>query len=148
MKNKNVVLGIIAALGVFSVSAQDIDPNTVPVNLKTNFAQSYPTANDVEWELDGSTYKVEFEVDRQDHEIWYTLDGTTTKTEQELTEADLPQAIKTAIASNYAEYNVDDVEMTTENGAATYKVELRKGWNDEKDVVFSDGGKVLSENND
>lgn len=148
MKNKNLIIATLALLGVFSVSAQDINPNTVPENLRTSFVQSYPTAHDVEWEMEGTSYKVEFEIDRQDYEIWYAPDGNTSKMEQEITEADLPQSIKTAIASNYAGYKVDSVEKTTVNGSSVYEVELEKGWNDEKDVVFNDSGNILSEVND
>ncbi|MGB2759783.1 MAG: PepSY-like domain-containing protein, partial [Maribacter stanieri] len=68
-----------------------------------------------------------------------------TRAEHEITEADLPQAITSVIASNYAGYKVDSVEKTTVNGSTTYDVELEKGWNDEKDVVFNESGKVLSE---
>ncbi|MDO1512847.1 PepSY-like domain-containing protein [Maribacter confluentis] len=148
MKNKHILTGALATLGIFIGSAQDIDTNTVPANLKDTFEQSYPTANDVEWEKEGTSYKVEFEINAQDHEIWYATDGTTTKTEQELTEADLPQAIRTAITNTYAGYKVDEVEKTTENGSTTYEVELKKGWINEKDVVFNADGTVLREKND
>ena len=148
MKNTDLIVGALAVLGAFTISAQDIDPNTVPANLRTSFEQTYPTANDIEWEMEGTAYKVEFEMDRKDHEIWYAPDGNIVKKEQELTEADLPQAIKTAITNTYAGYKVSDAEMTTQNGTSTYEVELKKGWNDEKEIVFNDGGKVLLENND
>lgn len=148
MKNKNLVVGVLTLFGAFTVVAQDVHPNEVPTNLKQNFEQAYPQASDVEWEMDGQSYKVEFDQQRQEHEIWYTSDGSTTKMEQEITEAALPQAIKTVIASTYAGYKVDSVEKTTENGTAVYEVELEKGWSDELDVVFNDNGKVLSQIND
>ena len=141
-------MGAFALLGVATVSAQDMDPNDVPADLKTAFERSNPEATDVEWEMEGDSYKVEFEIDREDREIWYAADGKTAKTEREITEKDLPQTIKSVIADRYAGYKVDSIEMTEEGGSATYEVELEKGWDDEKQVVFDADGKVLSERND
>ena len=145
MKNRNIITAAFTLLGAFSIFAQDMNPDNVPSNLKQNFQKSFPQATDVEWEMDGQSYKVEFDMNRNEHEIWYATDGTTTRTEQELTEAELPQTIKTAISGSYAGYKVDSIEKTTVNGSSTYEVELEKGWNNEKDVVFNEGGKVLSE---
>ncbi|HDZ05482.1 hypothetical protein LCGC14_0071320 [marine sediment metagenome] len=148
MKNKNLIAVAFTALGAFTVFAQDINPNTVPANLRHNFEQSYPQASDVEWEMDGQAYKVEFDDNWLEHEIWYTTDGKTAKMEEEIREADLPQTIKTAISNNYVGFKVDSIEKTTQNGASYYEVELEKGWSEEKDVVFDESGKVLSERND
>jgi len=145
MKNRNIITAAFTLLGAFSIFAQDMNPDNVPSNLKQNFQKSFPQATDVEWEMDGQSYKVEFDMNRNEHEIWYATDGTTTRTEQELTEAELPQTIKTAISGSYAGYKVDSIEKTTVNGSSTYEVELEKGWNNEKDVVFNEDGKVLSE---
>lgn len=145
MKNRNIITAAFTLLGAFSIFAQDMNPDNVPSNLKQNFQKSFPQATDVEWEMDGQSYKVEFDMNRNEHEIWYATDGTTTRTEQELTEAELPQTIKTTISGNYAGYKVDSIEKTTVNGNSTYEVELEKGWNNEKDVVFNEDGKVLSE---
>ncbi|MDF4201392.1 PepSY-like domain-containing protein [Maribacter sp. SA7] len=145
MKNKSIVTLALSVLGVFTVFAQDINPNYVPTNLRESFELHYPKASNVEWELDGQSYKVEFDNNRLEHEIWYAMDGKATRAEHEITAADLPQAITSIIASNYAGYKVDSVEKTTVNGSTTYDVELDKGWNDEMDVVFNESGKVLSE---
>ncbi|WP_036150734.1 PepSY-like domain-containing protein [Maribacter forsetii] len=145
MKNRNLITVAFTVLGAFTIFAQDINPNSVPVNLRQSFKQHYPQASDVEWELDGQSYKVEFDNNRLEHEIWYATDGKATRAEHEITSADLPQAITSVIARNYAGYKVDSIEKTTVNGSTTYDVELEKGWNDEKDVVFNESGKVLSE---
>lgn len=148
MKNRNLVLGTFAFLGVVTVSAQDMNPNDVPSELRTAFDRAHPNAGDVEWERDGESYKVEFEIDRQDQEVWYAADGKAAKTEKEIGENDLPQAIRSAIAGKYADYKIDSIEMTEADGSATYEVELEKGWDDERQVVFDAEGKVLSEWND
>ncbi len=146
MKNFKIVM--IALLGTAGVSAQDLNSNDVPSDLRTTFEQAYPKATDVEWEMEGDNYKVEFEINREDHEIWYPADENTAKTEKEISENDLPQAVVSAISSTYAGYKIDSIEMTEENGSATYEVEMEKGWNDEKQVVFNAEGKVLNERED
>lgn len=145
---KNLKIAMIALLGTAAVSAQDMNPTDVPSDLKNTFEQAYPKATDVEWEMEGDTYKVEFEIDNEDQEIWYAADGKTNKMEKDLRENELPEAITSAISSNYAGYKIDSVEMTEQNGTTTYEVELEKGWDDEKKVVFDADGKVLSERND
>ncbi len=145
---KNLKLAMIALLGTVAVSAQDMNPADVPSDLKNAFEQAYPNATDVEWEMEGDSYKVEFEIDNEDQEIWYAADGKTNKLEKDLKKDELPEAIASAISSNYADYKIDSVEMTEQNGTATYEVELEKGWDDEIKVIFDADGKVLSERND
>jgi uncharacterized membrane protein YkoI len=65
-----------------------------------------------------------------------------------ITEADLPQSIKSSISSNYTDYKIDSIEVIEENGAIIYQLEIEKGWNDEKEIVFDVDGKILRENRD
>jgi len=145
MKNRNLFLGALALIGTATLSAQDMNPSDVPANLTETFQQAHPNATDVEWEKEGDSFKVEFDIDRNEQEIWYSADGNMAKTEKEIGESDLPQAISSAISSNYSDYKIDSVEMTEENGETTYEVELEKGWDDEKNVLFDANGKVLNE---
>ncbi|MDT7827512.1 PepSY-like domain-containing protein [Pricia sp. S334] len=142
---KNLSVALIALLGTAAVSAQDLNPADVPQDLRDTFEQAHPNASDVEWEREGDSYKVEFEVDYQDQEVWYSADGQTNKMEKDIKEDELPQAISSAISDKYADYKVDSIEMTEENGKTTYEVELEKGWDDEINVVFDADGKVLNE---
>ncbi|MGO3183252.1 MAG: PepSY-like domain-containing protein [Aequorivita sp.] len=137
----------ILAVALFATSiamAQDLNASDVPGNLKDAFNKEYPKATDVEWEKKLDNYKVEFDLNRQDHDVWYNASGTILKKEQEITEAELPQAIRDAIKSNYAGYRVDDVEMIWQNNSTTYEVELEKG-QDEKHITFDGDAKVLKE---
>ena len=123
--------------------AQDLNPADVPVNLKDAFSKEYSKATDVEWEKELDNYKVEFELNRQDHEVWYNASGMVLKKEIEITKAELPQAIRDAIKLKYAGYRVDDVEMIWQKNTTTYEVELEKG-QAEKHIIFDRNGKVLS----
>lgn len=141
---KTLKITAIAIFATAMINAQDLKMNEVPANLMTNFQNTYKTATDVEWEMEGMHYKVEFDVNRMEHEIWYTKDGNIVKSEMEITEKDLPSAIASAIKSNYADYKIDSIEVTEMDNKKIYEVELEKGWTKEMKVVFDENGTVLS----
>lgn len=137
------LLAIVIFAGGFA-NAQDLNSADVPANLKNTFSKGYPAATNVEWKKELDHYKVEFKINRHDQEIWYNASGSTIKKEQEIKEAELPQAIRAVIKSKYAGYRMDDAEIVWKNKVKTYEVELEKGL-DEKHVIFNDKGTVLSE---
>lgn len=141
---KNLKIAALAIFATATMSAQDLKTSDVPSNLTNNFQKSYANATGVEWEMDGDNYKVEFDVNKMEHEIWYSKDGTVVKTESEISESELPSAIKSVIKNKYADYKVDSIEMTESNGEKNYEVELEKGWTKEVKVVFDSTGKVMS----
>lgn len=142
MKTLKILTIALFATGV--AMAQDLNSSDVPGNLKDAFSKEYSKATDVEWEKELDNYKVEFDLNRQDHEVWYDASGSIIKKEQEMTEAELPQAIRDAIESNYAGHQVDDVEMIWHDNTNTYEVELEKG-QEEKHITFDGNAKVLNE---
>ncbi|MGO3719374.1 MAG: PepSY-like domain-containing protein [Mesonia hippocampi] len=113
--------------------------------MNTNFQKAYPNATDVEWEMEGENYKVEFDMGKMDNEIWYSIDGNTIKTEMEITENDLPSAVKNTVQSKYPDYKIDEVEMTEENGKKTYEVELEKWFQEDRKLMISENGDLISE---
>ena len=126
--------------------AQELNSADVPGNLNDAFNKEYPKATNAEWKKELDHYKVEFDLDRSDHEVWYNGSGNMLKKELEITEAELPQVVRSIIKSKYAGYRVDDVEMVWKNKVKTYEVELEKG-QDEKHIIFDEKGKVLNERN-
>lgn len=140
---KNLKIAAFALFTTAAVSAQDIAVNQVPANLNENFTKAYSSATDVEWEMDGMNYKVEFDLDRMENEIWYSKEGKILKSEMELNEKDLPSAIATAVKNKYPEYNVDEIEVTEIDGKKTYEVELEKWFNEDVKLSFSEDGTIL-----
>jgi uncharacterized membrane protein YkoI len=145
---KNLKIAALALFATAAVSAQDLQMNEVPANLTDSFQKENPNATDVEWEMEGMNYKVEFDVNRMEHEIWYSKDGETVRREQELSKKDLPSSITDMIESKYSEYKIDSVEMTEKDGKKTYEVELEKGWTEEKTLILDESGKVINEYKD
>jgi len=114
----------------------------VPQQISNDFQKSYQNATDVEWEKELDYYKVEFEIGRDDYEIWYSANAKVLKTEKEISPNKLPAAVTSTIKNNYSGYSIDDVEEVIEGTKTTYYVEVEK-WNDEIDLVYSADGKLL-----
>ena len=132
----------IAALILFTtmtVNAQDVKNEEIPKNLKSQFEKEYPNATEIEWEKENNLFNVEFDIDEKEQEIWYDDSGNIIKTEHELEEADLPEAIRSKIKSSYSAFKIDDIEMKKENDEVTYEIELRKGWKG-KTLMFNESG--------
>lgn len=125
--------------------AQDIPQSQVPSVIVNNFQQSFPKAFDVEWELKGDIYEVEFETGflGKDHEVWFEKSGKQIRHKEELSKSDLPQKVLAAINSNYSGYRVDNVKKITEGSKISYTVEL-KSRREEWKVAFDNEGNILS----
>lgn len=142
MKTLKILAAFLLVTGV-SV-AQNINPTDVPAPVKDAFSKEYAKATDVEWKKDMENYKVEFDLNRMENEVWYNASGTVVKKEQDIAEAELPQAVRDAVKSGYADYRLDDIEKVWQNNATSYQLELEKG-NEDKHVTFDANGKVIEE---
>lgn len=143
---KLAVAMVLLSSGV--IAAQDIPASQVPSLVTNSFKQQFADASDVEWEKEGENYKVEFDTGffTDDHEAWYDKSGKLLRHEEEISGKELPEAVMATIKARYAGYKIDDVDKITENGKATYKVELDKYQSPDIDVVFDEGGQLISIN--
>lgn len=124
---------------------QEIPQSQVPSLIVNNFQQTFTKAIDVEWELKGDLYEVEFETGLlgTDHEAWYDKAGKLIKHKEEVAKSDLPQKVSAKINSDFSAYRVDDVKKITENDKVTYTLEL-KSYTEEWKVAFDTEGTILS----
>lgn len=145
---KNLSIMALTMLATATMSAQDLKMTDVPTNLQTAFTKAYSNATDVEWEKEMNNYKVEFEIDRMDYEVWYTSDGNIVKTEMDIAVSAVPTTISNAIKKKYPDYKIDNVEMKEEGNKKIYKVEIEKGWIKERKLVLDATGIILSDYED
>jgi len=130
-------------IGTTSLFAQDVPENQVPSVILNTFKKEFPKASDIEWEREGELYNVDFEIGYfTDYEAWFDASGKLIKYSEEISEKDLPQAVKDAVKKQFDGYRIDDVEKFIENNIETYRVEIEKG-NDERYVTFSKNGKLI-----
>ncbi|MBZ0205947.1 MAG: PepSY-like domain-containing protein [Flavobacteriales bacterium] len=142
---------ILAALMITAspLMAQDLTPAQVPAAVMASFNKEFPKAMDVEWDLKGTQYKVEFETGLlgADHEAWYDANGKQLKHKEEISVSDLPAAVSAAIARDFDGYRTDDVERITQDGTTSYTLELKK-LNEEWEVAYDAKGMQLEKRQD
>ncbi|SIS85727.1 Putative beta-lactamase-inhibitor-like, PepSY-like [Zobellia uliginosa] len=137
----------LAALGTLSFSqAQDLPKSQVPSVILNRFNSQFPKATDVEWEMDGTLYNVEFEIGwNRDHDVWYDAEGKMVKQKEEIASKELPQAVHKTIETDFEGYSTDDVERITDEGKIFYKMELNSLLKQDWEVVFDANGNILSQ---
>ena len=143
MKSKTIQLAVLLLLGTGTIFAQDIPKSQVPSVIVNNFKKEFPKANDIEWEMQGDLYNVDFEIGWfTDYEAWFTASGKLVKQTQEISKSDLPKAVINSIKTQYKEYRIEDAKKIIENGVETYKVELEK-WDEDFEVIYSKNGDLI-----
>jgi len=142
---KHLKIAALLLVATATVSAQDLKLNEVPAKVQSTFTKAYNTASDVEWEKEADHFKVEFDKNKMEHEIWYDANGTVVKSEMEISEKDLPAVIASAVNSKYADYKIDSVEVTEEGTSKTYEIEIEKGWIKERTLIIDASGKIVSD---
>lgn len=128
-----------------NVRAQDIPASSVPTAVKNALLSTHSNPRDVEWEKKGANYKVEYDIGRNDHELWITPSGEVIKHKEGVSSSNLPMAVKNLIKTDYKAYKIDDTDKLTVGSNVLYKVELEKGWGNSKeeiDLILDESAKV------
>ncbi|MBD3903512.1 PepSY-like domain-containing protein [Chryseobacterium sp. Ch-15] len=142
---KNLILTIsILGLSLTTISAQDIHQNEVPSVILNSFQKSFPKASDIDWEIKGNLYEVEFETGflGDDHKVLYSRDGKLVRHEEEISKSNLPKTVLVSIKKSFPGYRTDDIKKITEGGKVIYKIEL-KNYSQEWKVIFDTQGRIL-----
>ncbi len=147
---KNLILTIsVLCLSFNHISAQDIHQNEVPSVILNQFQKNFPKASDIDWEIKGNLYEVEFETGflGDDHKILYSRDGKMVRHDEEISKNKLPKTVLGTINKYYAGYKVDDVKRIFKNGKTIYKAEL-KNHSIEWKIFFDSQGRILQKKED
>lgn len=144
MNYKSTILALFFLIGgIASSNAQDIDKKNVPVVVRSAFSKAYPKARDVDWKMEGSNYKVDFEIAKADHKATYTATGKTISFEKDIPNAQLPASIAKSIKTKYPQGRIDDVDWINTGGKVTYKIDI-EGTPD-VNVWYGADGKFIKE---
>ena len=143
MNMKKLTLVLFAMLATVVMNAQDLKSSEVPKSFTEGLLKVQPNATDIEWERSGTDYKVEFEVGKMEHEIWFNKDGNMVKVEKNITRAQIPANLMEIIKRDYPNYKIDSVESVEKGGDTTYVVELEKSWNESIVITFNTNGQIL-----
>mgnify|MGYP005814083851 CR=1 FL=1 len=138
---KKLIFAICLAGASTVAVAQDIRQSEVPSVVLNAFQSKFSNAADVEWEMKGDLYKVEFEIGKFDHDLWIDKNGKVVKHKEELSKSDIPPAINDKIKTEYKDYRVDDVYKIESDGKVTYEVDL-DGNRGDREITFAPDGTV------
>lgn len=149
-RTTSLILTVTALLIGTAVNAQNLLPEQVPAPVKNAFDKAFTLPMDVEWDLKGTQYKVEFETGLlfTDHEVWYDATGKMLRHEEEISASDMPIPVSAAINSEFPGYKLDDTERITLDGVVSYVVELKMKGQPEWKVAYDTNGKQLQKMQD
>ena len=123
-----------------------ITKKDLPSAILTAFEKGYPKAQitGVSKETEDST--TYFEIESRDgkirRDLLYKADGTVKEIEERVTEAELPAAIRQAVAKEYPKGRIQKGEKTTRDNAIEYELIVKIG-KDKMEVVLDESGKIL-----
>ena len=153
MKEQILTMFIMVILMVFTLAilgyAQDIPQTQVPSEILNQFNSQFPDASNVEWEMKGDLYNVEFEIGWNiDHNVWYNAASEMVKHKEDISPDELPEAVNNRIKTDFNGYTIEDLKRITDNGVVVYKMELNSSQQQDWDVVIDAKGDVVNKKSD
>ena len=135
-----LVMGLVS-LGVMAGCDDDSKSVKVPAAVQAAFGEMFPAASHVEWEDKGGYMVADFRSAGTVMQAWFDAAGKWYMTEEDISYAELPRAVRTAYeAGDYAAWHVDDVDKLLRNGQETvYVLEVERA-EQEFDLYYSEDG--------
>lgn len=142
MKKSIALFGFLGV--VLSACAQTTVQANIPSVVMNNFQQKFSTATNVEWELEGDIYNVEFDANNNEHEVWIDSKGKIINHKEEIKVNQVPANIREAVKRDFPQYRIDDADKYETDGKVTYKLELDNRTDIEWKVTYDNTGKLLN----
>ena len=148
---RKMILAFLFIAGItLGVKAQDVktkvDKKDVPQEVMAAFTTTFANATDVEWMKKDADYKVSFEIGDVDQHAMFSSAGKLLSKGKEIKEADLPEAIKSALKKDHPDHRIDDVWSVEKDGTMSYKISL--DGNPDKKVMYSADGQAIEHKKD
>lgn len=144
MRRLAVWMLALACAGSAAGCSDDDNSAKVPSAVRSAFDRMYPAATHVSWKGRNPYVLADFRDGADVCQAWYDAAGAWFMTKTEMTYGALPQAVRTAFeASDYASWEVDDVDRLQRNGLETvYVIEVESGPMD-YDLFYTEDGVLL-----
>jgi hypothetical protein len=141
MKTLFLILAVLLTANCFS---QNLPDKNVPQLVKEAFKAKYPDNKKVHWELHNKKqYDAEFYLESKENSAYFDETGKWIKTEQEIRNKELPQAVLVAIKREYSGFNIkESAKGIGPDGMKYYALEIKKG-KENYDISVSPDGKVI-----
>lgn len=142
---KYLMLVTMFTFGILSTSCAQ-GKKTAPAAVQAAFKAKFPTVQKAKWDMeDKDEWEAEFKSGGKEMSANFKNDGTWVETETELEASALPQAVKDAVAAQFAGYKMEEASMVqTAEMAAGYEVEMEKG-ETTIEVLFGADGTVIKQ---
>jgi hypothetical protein len=137
MMKMTIALAFWATMGLGFAHGQQ-----VPEAARKDFAGRFPGATGTRWEKEGGLFEAEFKEGGQSASAEYDLKGNWIATEREIEEADLPVALKEAVAAKYPGATLVEAE-TVQKGSDAVKFEVVIKHGGKKVELLSDGSGAI-----
>lgn len=146
MKKLFPALALVLAMS-FTATSISAQIRKIPAVVTDSFKEKYPDASGVEWRDKLSVFSAVFSKDGVNYEAKYNSKGQWLNTENEITDSDLPAAIKDGLEkSKYADWNVEKVHMIQlPEGTTQYRVQVGKTDLQKKNLLYSSKGRLLKD---
>lgn len=140
---KEKIVGFLVVAGLLTAcSNQEISSSKVPSVVLNAVSEQYPAKDNIEWKKLGALYEADIDLnDSMDVTVQVNEEGQVMMQKQDITTAELPAAILSAVQAQYAGYTVDEVEKLTKGSTVYYQMELEASGKKDKKIVFTADGK-------
>lgn len=139
-------LALFLFAGSLNAYSQDLKESEVPQAIKDTFKKLHPDTYVHEWEYSKKKqqYEAEFISKGIKYEAYFTGDGQWLRTERDIKQADLPQAVLASLAkTQYAAWKIDGVEEhQSPQQKLFYEIEVEQG-KQEVYLSFLPDGKLI-----
>lgn len=137
---KGLKLIVLAFLPIaFGSCAGTIDQQEIPSVVINAVMTKYPDAKDLDWEVKNGVYEAEFDLGKDDYEVWVNAEGTILKVEQEIRTAQIPEVVLNKVKTEFKEFRLDDAKRIEIAKNVYYEIEL-DGTLGDQTVVYSAKG--------
>ncbi|MCB9266374.1 MAG: PepSY-like domain-containing protein [Lewinellaceae bacterium] len=118
----------------------------VPAAVENAFKARFPQAEEVKWDMEREgEWEAEFEMNEEEMSANFMADGAWAETEAEIEKENLPQAVKDAVATQFADYELEEAwTVESPEHPNAYEVKLEKGETTVK-ATFSPEGQLLGQ---
>jgi len=114
-----------------------------PSKVTDAFNSKFPNAKSIRWDKENETeWEAEFTINGVEYSANFSKDGAWKETEHEVKIDELPAEVISTLKTQFAGYEIKEVEMVETPTFTGYEVELKKG-KETLEVLMDKAGKVI-----
>lgn len=147
---KKTIIAFAISITTYTISAQKLKENDVPLEVKEAFKKQYPEVKKAEWEKEGGNYEVEFHLTRVpmdgkgkkksvEKSVVFNAEGKLIETEEEINVSELPAAINEYVNKNLLGKKIKEASKISDHeNKITYEIEIGK-----EEYLFDSAGTFI-----